>query len=101
MSTSHNTKIKGLIPKTDKYDKMLTVFNACQQAGIRTPKEVADFFNLDDQNYGYVPPEDGMEVDIGFKSEGDEDCEEGAVYTIDLDQIPTNVKKIIIRSYYC
>lgn len=101
MSTCHKTKIKGIIPKTEKYEKMLNVFNSCINAGIEPPEIIRDFFDLDNQEYGYHPSTDGMEIDISFETEGDEDTEEGAIYTINLSEIPKNVEKIILRSYYC
>ena len=41
-----------------------------------------------------------MEVDIKFVKDGDDEYEDGAVYTINLSDIPSNVEKIIVKSYY-
>lgn len=98
-------EIVGVIPeKTQKYENMLAVFEACKKAGVEYPKEVVDFFELNEYTSEYVPPQDGMETEITnteiISKEGNEETIDGAVYTIDISKIPEKFKKLKIKVAY-
>lgn len=97
------TEIVGIVPKDSKYEGMLKVFDACEKAGVDCPEEVREYFCLDDYSSSYVPPRDGMELDLEeiVKKTGDEEYEDGAVYDIDISALPENVKSIKVKVCYC
>lgn len=101
MSGDVSTRIMGVIPKDEKYEIMLRVFDVCREAGIKCPEEVVDFFQLDDFSRDYVPPHDGMEVDLRetdiVERTGNEIYRGGACYDIDVSQLPENIKIIRVR----
>jgi hypothetical protein len=50
-----STYVLGIRPADDTYRKMLAVWEACQSAKVKPPKEVADFFaNIDPDPAGVV-----------------------------------------------
>lgn len=103
MSVDVSTRILGVLPKDEKYEKMLRVYDVCREAGIKCPSEVVDFFQLDDFGRDYVPPYDGMEVDLRdtdiVERTGNEMYRGGACYDIDISQLPENIKMIRVRVY--
>ena len=101
MSVDVSTRIMGVIPKNEEYEKMLKVFDVCREAEIKCPEEVVDFFQLEDFCGDYIPPHDGMEVDLCdtdiVERTGNEMYRGGACYDIDISQLPENIKMIRVR----
>lgn len=86
--------VAGFKPANDQWDKMKSVYESCQAAGIDIPKEVAEFFD-------YEPPENkaGLEVDLEtalqpYQSEG---CDG---YELKLSDIPAGVESLRIFNAY-
>lgn len=101
MSVDVSTKIFGVVPKNEKYEKMLRVFDACKEAGIKCPEEVMDFFQLEDFCNDYIPPRDGMEINLCdsdmIKRTGNAMYRGGACYDIDISQLPEIIKMIRVK----
>lgn len=83
--------VVGLVPPDSAWNKMKTVWDACQAAGIAPPKEVYVFFE-----YG-EPDESGVIVKIESR-EFNAEMAEGL--EVDLASIPSKVKTIRFRVDY-
>lgn len=88
--------ICGVKPPDKEYKKKLKAFKALKEAGIDVPEELEEYFG-----YQESPIEGGMEVEVPYSSEevynGDYYDD---VYTIDLKDVPKDVKQIKIKKYY-
>jgi hypothetical protein len=89
MSTSYY--VKGIIPADDYYNKMLTIYKACNNAGIEPPKDVLKFFNYEEPN--------GVGVEVKIDSEeGEDGCTD--FIDVDISKLPKDVKIVrFIVSY--
>jgi len=89
---SVSAHIVGFMPVDAIWKKMKQAYDACEEAGVSVPEEVATFFG--DGN----PKDPGREVDLeksGCLKEYRDDSLDG--FEVDLSKVPTNVK--IIRFY--
>jgi hypothetical protein len=89
---SQSTHVIGFRPPDDKWKAMKTVYDACDQANVRIPEEVAKFFN------GSRPDPSGVEVRIDNTPAVKEyraDMVDG--YEIDITKLPPGLT--IIRVY--
>lgn len=102
--TSVFASILGVVPKDDKYNQMLQVFDACKSAGISYPAEIEEFFDLDEHCKGYEPPKDGIEIDLreveDVVNKEYDDYDESVVYDIDISKLPKNVQKIRVKCFF-
>lgn len=87
---SMSMHVIGLKPVDEKWLKFKAIWDACESAKVKVPKEIVDFF--DDC---YPRDDTGIEVDIDFKKYND-DMREG--FDVDISTLPKDVK--IIR-FYC
>ena len=101
-----STHVKGIIPKDDEEFKIMkSIFENCVYQDITPPKEVLEYFDLEeleeDDCYGLeeVADEKGIIVeDSLIKSAVEEYSEDmGSGYDVDIRKLPSNVK--IIRFY--
>jgi hypothetical protein len=87
------THIVGYRSADDKWEKMKTIYNLCEEALIEVPEEVYQFFD-------YKRPGDkpGMEVEIEDHESVSEWSDVGkSGYEIDVELLPKDVK--VIRVY--
>ena len=87
-----STHVVGFRPPDEKFQKMKAVWEACEKAGVRPPREVDDFFK------GERPDENGVVVPIERSicvREYKSDSEEG--FEVDVTKLPPDVK--IVRFY--
>jgi hypothetical protein len=85
-----STFVRGIIPKDDKYNKMLRVYEACEEAETEQPIEVIEFFRLNDFD---EPDPNGIVIDLDdiatdWQSDGCLGVE------IAIDKLPKDVKII-------
>lgn len=59
-----STYVLGIRPADENYRKMLAVWEACQAAKVKPPREVEDFFA------GIDPDPAGVKVDLSEQSSG-------------------------------
>ena len=83
----------GFRPPDEKWKKMKAVYDACQVAGIKTPKEVHDFFGWD------TPSDDGVTVDIKSAAEYQRNDDSECI-KVDIRKLPQDVN-ILIFSLSC
>ncbi len=90
-----STHIKGFVPPDNKWKQMKSVYDACETAGIKIPREVFDFFD------GDVPVEHGHEVDINVAINTVTDPSRSAdIWDVDISKLPPHVKVIrFVNSY--
>lgn len=82
--------VVGLKPVDDKWRKYKTIWDACEAAGVKLPKEVYEFFN------GIYPEDDkGVSVNIPH-AEYNNDCRTGI--DVDISKLP---KDVTIVRFYC
>ena len=92
---SMSTFVRGIIPKDDKYNKMLKVYEACKAAETEQPIEVIQFFRLNDFD---EPDPNGIIIDLdGIATNWQSDVCSGV--EIDITKLPKDVK--IIRFMNC
>ena len=87
-----STSVLGFKPADEKFYKMKSVFESCQELGIAPPDEVEDYFD------GYGVEGDGVRVEIEEMdccSEYSNETESG--YEVDITKLPKDIK--IIRFY--
>lgn len=94
-------KIQGVLPKDEKFEKMMGVIKALKEANIYdAPKEVLKYFNADDISEIDTNAEGALinlEDAIKYDKEGDQE-----VYTIELADIPkqcTQIRFVVEHSY--
>lgn len=86
-----STHVVGFRRADKKWNNMKKIWDACEAAGVETPRDVLKFFDGEDP--GDRP---GMEIEIGkaitpFKN----DREDG--FEIEIDELPKDVK--VLRFY--
>jgi len=92
---SMSTFVRGIIPKDEKYNKMLKVYEACEAAETEQPIEVIQFFRLDDFD---EPDPNGLIIDLDdITTDWQSDSCTGV--EIDITKLPKDVK--IIRFMNC
>lgn len=89
------TYVKGFVPPDEKWQKMKTIWDACESAGVSTPKEVGDFFDWTS------PTDAGMEVSLpGAVTEGKGSHDMEQAWDVDISKLPKNVTIIrFVNSY--
>lgn len=92
---SVSTHVVGFKPPDDTWKKMKAVWDSCEAAGIRIPKEVCEYFN------DTTPDDSGVVITLEKhpcckKYNNTNQAEEGIEIT--LSDLPKDVK--IIRFYY-
>lgn len=93
---SMSTHVVGFIPADDEWNKMLKVWNACDEAGIDSPNHVYEFFDGVDPN---GQPGETVELEEHVSvSEHHTDSEAG--YQIEISKLPPNVKFIRVYNSY-
>jgi len=92
---SKSTFIRGIIPKDEKYNKMLRVYEACKAAETEQPIEVIQFFRLNDFD---EPDPNGIIIDLDDIAT---DWQSGSCTGVEIDitKLPKDVK--IIRFMNC
>lgn len=80
----------GFRPPDEKWKKMKAVYDACQVAGIETPKEIDLFFGYD------VPSDDGVTVDIKSAAEYQRDDDSECI-KVDIRKLPKDVNILIFK----
>ena len=95
---SMSTSLDGLIPLTDKKTiQMLQVRKACEEAGVKTPPEIFEYFkgkDVDDTEDALCV---GLKNHACCKESGRRD-EDG--WLIDLSKLPEGVKFIRFANSY-
>jgi hypothetical protein len=88
---SMSTSVVGIKPPDDMWKKMKAVYEACEDANVPIPVEVAEFFEHD------KPDELGVVVEIKGEAikEWSDDTEAG--YEVDIEKLPKDVK--VLRFY--
>lgn len=90
-----NLIIEGIVPADEKFKKMLAVWNACENAGVKIPAKVYEFFN------NVEPDIKGVIIDL-YENE----CisvykkEMSSGFDIDLSKLPSNIKTIRVYNSY-
>ena len=94
---SVNLYVSEVIPADEKYNKMLSILNACKELNISPPDEVAEFFD-----HNGSPNIDGYETSYSsygklpnYIKNWEDNYRSG--FEIEVDKIPKKVK--IIRCY--
>lgn len=88
------TSIDGFVPPNEKFKKMLTIYEACESAGVKIPKEVETFFN------GQLPDSKGIVIHLPADKHPavtawQDDMAEG--FEVELDKLPKSIK--VLRFY--
>lgn len=92
---SMRTHVIGIKPPDAQWKKMKAVYDACRDAGVYIPAEVAEFFGPDaPDDAGVVVEEDELETS-GALTAYKADMVDG--FEVDVDKLPPGVK--IIRFY--
>lgn len=87
---SMSTHVIGLRPPDKVWVKMKAVYDACDAAGVDTPREVFEFFG------GEKPDERGVTVNVEVAlTEWSDDMRQG--YELDVRKLPKDVT--IVRFY--
>lgn len=88
---SMSTHVIGIKEPTEEFRKKYEAYRACEAAGVRPPKEVADFF--DGVGFQYIDST-GMEVELdkSCAREWKADMKEG--YEIEVAKIPAGVTRV-------
>lgn len=90
-----NTHIVGFVPPDDKWKQMRAVWDACEEAGIKAPNEVIDFFE------GAEPDEQGATVQLDHHDAVSEyNAEMKSGYEVDLQKLPANVRYLRFYNSY-
>lgn len=87
-----STIVVGFKPPDERWKQMKKVYDACEEAGIKIPKEVGEFFG------GSPPDPSGVEVNLrvhGALTRWEEEGADG--YELHVDKLPKDVK--IVRFY--
>lgn len=82
--------VEGIVPKTEKYDKMMSIYESCVEMKVKPPKEVLDYLKLDDNEVcdsGIV-----IELPEGVVEDCSDDGRE--IYEVDLSLLPPDVTKV-------
>jgi len=90
-----STRVKGFKPPDDKWKKMKAIWDACEEAGVDTPKRVYKFFD------GVPPDESGVEVELMETPccrEYREEMRDG--YEIEVAKLPKDIKIIRFWNSY-
>lgn len=91
---SMSTYIQGLKPKTEEYEKKLSIYNACKEINITPPEEILRFFDGEVCKEGIITelPKEAIQ------NYADDCCRD--FYEVDLTKIPSDVTKIrFVNSY--
>ena len=89
-----STWVVGFKPADAEWNKMLKVWESCENAGVNAPDEVLEFFNDEDPT-----GKPGMQVDIsGACTEHCAEMEDG--YNIDISKLPPGVKFVRVFNSY-
>lgn len=94
MGMRMSTHVKGIKPADEKYQKMLAIYEQCEDAGVSIPKEVDAFFEHE------KPDPIGVVVDITDRKRypgvvetySEHDAAQG--FQIHLDRVPKDIKII-------
>jgi hypothetical protein len=89
---SMNSHVVGIKEPTEEFKKKYAAYRACEEAGVKTPKEILDFF--DGISFKYVDAT-GMEVDLeksGAVQKWKADSQDG--FEVVVDKIPAGVTRI-------
>lgn len=90
-----STHVDGFTPPDEKWEKMKAIWNSCEDAGVKIPDEVLDFFDGESPN-GKPGQETSLEGCAKEWSDGD--SRQG--YEIEVDKIPEKVKFIRVYNSY-
>ena len=95
-----STHIIAFIPDTDPtFQKHLSVYNVCREAGVSLPKETADYFGSN-QPYSGLPEEKlefKLEKGVHYKNFSQNMCQG---FEIEIDKLPKEVTKIRFFNSY-
>jgi len=80
-----STHCVGFRPANDSWNKMKTVWENCEAAGVPVPDEVKQFFNF--ESPGDKP---GQEVPLG-ESLSEYSCENKNGYEVDVTKLPPGI----------
>ena len=87
--------IEGIVPVDDEWKRMKKVWDACQEAGIDVPDEVAEFFDWKS------PDDDGMSIELEDGTHYERFSEEMVDgISIVLKHLPKKVQVIKVRYHY-
>lgn len=92
---SMSSRIEGIIPPNEDWQKMKDAFDACEKAGIDPPSEIWEYFE------GERPDDAGLVVnltDAEFVSEYNVDMSNG--YEITLSSIDPKIKILRFTNNY-
>lgn len=92
-----STHVVGYVPRDEKWEKYVTIYRNCEDAGVEPPDEVLDFFDW--SSLEEVEKLPGREVDIESAVEeyfGDS----STGYTINLPELPREVTAIRVYNSY-
>ena len=91
---SMSTHAVGFKPADDQWNKMKSVWEGCEAAGVDIPQKVLDYFGSEEP--GDKP---GMEIDLGGGCrEWRDDHREG--FEIDIESLPEGVRFIRVYNSY-
>lgn len=84
-----STYVVGIKPADEKFKKMKSIYDLCEEQGIDIPDEVEDFFD------GERPDEKGVtiylsETDGVYEYRNGEYAQEG--YEVQIDKLPKDIK---------
>ncbi len=83
-----STSVCGIIPADEKYRKMKSIYDQCEELSVVPPEEVTDFFN------GEPPDSTGVVLWLDDNTDGvteyNQDMYQG--YEVDIAKLDPNIK---------